>query len=275
MKISVIIASYKDIPGLSLVIESLKLQSYSNFEVVIAEDGESEDMKKFVHSIKNLEYIHTTHEDLGARKSRSQNNGILACSGEYLIFIDADCVLHPEFIASHAYLAQENHVLSGRRFNINESTTLLLKNKILDLKRFLNNFLFYNINQLFDRSSRFEQGVYINPRGLLYSLLFKNRKRAVEILGCHFSCYKSDIVRINGFDEGYGGSGFADDVDIGWRFKESGLTLKSCKNAAVMYHLNHSCMGRNKIDMFEAYKERMHNNKALKKYVCEEGLNTH
>ena len=37
---SLIIAVYKDVQALGLIIESLKNQSYKNFEVIIAEDGQ-------------------------------------------------------------------------------------------------------------------------------------------------------------------------------------------------------------------------------------------
>ncbi|MFY9082810.1 glycosyltransferase, partial [Aliarcobacter butzleri] len=39
MKISLIIAVYKDVESLELIIESLRNQTYKNFEVIIAEDG--------------------------------------------------------------------------------------------------------------------------------------------------------------------------------------------------------------------------------------------
>ena len=54
MKASVIVAVYKDIEALELIIESLKNQTYKNFEVVIAEDGQDEKMKAFIESIKDL-----------------------------------------------------------------------------------------------------------------------------------------------------------------------------------------------------------------------------
>ena len=55
MKVSVIIAVYKDVEALELIIESLKNQTYKNFEVVIAEDGQDEKMQAFIKSIKNLD----------------------------------------------------------------------------------------------------------------------------------------------------------------------------------------------------------------------------
>ena len=55
MKVSVIIAVYKDVEALELIIESLKNQTYKNFEVVIAEDGQDEKMQAFIKSIKDLD----------------------------------------------------------------------------------------------------------------------------------------------------------------------------------------------------------------------------
>ncbi|PKN14381.1 MAG: glycosyl transferase family 2, partial [Deltaproteobacteria bacterium HGW-Deltaproteobacteria-24] len=111
MKVSVIIAVYKDVQALELIIESLKQQTYKNFEVIIAEDGQDEHMKAFVDSITSLEVKHTTQEDLGIRKTRSLNNGIIASSGKFLIFIDGDCIPYSTFIESYVILSEENCIL--------------------------------------------------------------------------------------------------------------------------------------------------------------------
>ena len=92
MKVSLIVAVYKDVEALSLIIKALEKQTYTNFELVVAEDNNAEEMKNFISSVKTINISHTYQEDKGVRKSRSVNNGILAASGEYLIFIDGDCI---------------------------------------------------------------------------------------------------------------------------------------------------------------------------------------
>ena len=87
MKVSVIIAVYKDVEALELIIESLKNQTYKNFEVVIAEDGQDEKMRAFIESIKDLDIKHTTQEDIGIRKTRSLNNGIIANTDKIITII--------------------------------------------------------------------------------------------------------------------------------------------------------------------------------------------
>jgi glycosyltransferase involved in cell wall biosynthesis len=129
MRVSVIVAVYKDVEALRLIIEALKGQTYKNFEVVVAEDGENEAMGAYVKSIEGLEVKHTTQEDLGVRKARSQNNAVLASDGEYLIFIDGDCVPYSTFVEGHVALAEKKKVLSGRRVNLPKKLSEMVKNK--------------------------------------------------------------------------------------------------------------------------------------------------
>jgi len=235
---------YKDIRALELVLDSLKNQTYKNFEVIVVEDGSFSEMKEFIENYDGLDIKHTTQEDLGVRKARSQNNGLIASTGEYLIFIDGDCLLYSTFIAGHVALAQSGFVLSGRRLNLNIELTKELRDGGLSAFDIENNLFTKHINLAFDKSTRFEQGIYISPDGFIYNSFIKNRERNTSILGCNFSCYKADMLAINGFDESYGESAVSDDMDLDWRFRAYGLKLKSCKNIANMFHLFHKAHDR-------------------------------
>ncbi|MDD5716651.1 MAG: glycosyltransferase [Sulfuricurvum sp.] len=271
MRVSVIIAVYKDVSSLSFIIEALKRQTYTDFEVIVAEDGSNPEMSEFVRSIEGLDVKHTVQEDTGVRKARSQNNGISVSEGEYLIFIDGDCIPYTTFVEAHAALAERGSVLSGRRVNLSESLTRKIKAHTLDIidieKR-----LFKYIGLAFEKNSKFEYGVYLSPRGWLFPLLSKLRKRNTSLLGCNFSCFRDDMVAINGFDEGYGETSLSDDTDLDWRFRAYGLKIKSCKNVANQFHLWHTY---NERDIGPFYWEKMVTNKAMNRFVCEEGLNTH
>ena len=271
MKVSLIVAIYKNIKALNLIIEALKLQTYKKFEVVIVEDCEDLSTLEYIKSIKDLDVIHTTQEDIALRKARSQNNGILTSTGEYLIFIDGDCIPYSNFIENHVKLAEDKTILSGRRVNLNEKiTNQIFNNKTTPYdieKSYLRQF-----SLMFDKSVKYEQGIYVNPDSYIYKKFLKNEKRNVSILGCNFSCFKKDFMIINGFDEGYGGTALSDDTDLTWRFKAYGAKLKSCKNAANVFHLWHKVVNRG-----NPSKEikLMNKNKEANKFVCEYGLNTH
>lgn len=275
MKASLIISVYKDVEALSLIVKALKTQTYKNFEVVIAEDGNSKEMREFISSVDGIDIKHTTQDDIGIRKCRSVNNGILASSGEYLIFIDGDCVPYSTFIESHIKLAEDGYVLSGRRVNLGPKYSKKLReNKISSIsleKSFILQYPFIAKDCIEGHS---EEGFRFSPSGFIYKLFLKNRKSSKSLLGCNFSCFKNDIVAINGFDEGLEGSAIGTDTDLEWRFKKFGLKLKSVKFIANIFHLNHKT-NPNFYTKEKIVLEIMKNNQNQKKYICDFGLNSH
>lgn len=119
-----------------------------------------------------------------------------------------------------------------------------------------------------------ESGFYFNPNGFIYKKIISKLKRSTSILGCNFSCYKHDILAINGFDEGYGETAIGDDTDIEWRFKAYGVKIKSVKNIANVFHLYHE--KRTKIipnyqEMLILMEQRKKNNN----YIADIGLDSH
>ena len=272
MKVSIIVAVYKDIESLDLIVQALKKQTYKNIELVVAEDNNSQDMKEYIVSIEGLEVKHTYQPDNGVQKARSLNNAILASSGEYLVFVDGDIIPYTTFIDGHVSLSERGKILSGRRLNLNAKLSKEIragKVKSWNLEKSL---LLSGFSLIFDRNARFEQGIYISPRGYIYNKFIKTRNRNVSLIGCNFSCFKDDVLAINGFDEGYGETSFADDMDLEWRFKAYGLSIKSCKNVANTFHLDHkkqnNPVAKEQRALFEA-------NKKENKYICKIGLNTH
>ena len=272
MKVSIIIAVYKDIEALNLIINALKKQTYKNFEVIVAEDNNAQEMKNYIATVKELDIKHTFQEDLGVRKSRSQNNGILQSTGEYLIFLDGDIIPYTTFVAGHVALAKEKRVLAGRRVNLNPFFSKKLREGKLSSITLEKYYFLFCLFFLWDKETRFEQGIYIDPNSWIYRLFLAKRKRNTSIIGCNFSCYKRDMIEVNGFDEHYGISSFADDVDLEWRFKAYGCELLSCKNIANKFHLYHKKQNNPTSDQLKEYFEE---NKQTQKYRCNTGLDTH
>lgn len=274
MKVSVIVAVYKDIEALRLIVNALKKQTYTNFELVIAEDNNSQDMKQYIQSIEGLSVKHTYQEDTGIRKARSLNNGILASSGNYLIFIDGDCIPYSTFIESHVSLSENGRVLTGRRVNLGETISQKIRTSSINCYDIEKKYFQYYKSLQEDEASHLEQGIWINPKGWIYNYFFKNRQKSnIALLGCNYSCFREDIIGIQGYDEGYGETAVADDTDIQWRFEAYGLSMKSCKFAANVFHLHHSRSFRN-IDSTDALK-RMSERKVKGLYKASIGLDTH
>ena len=72
---------------------------------------------------------HCFHEDNGFRAGTIRNKAVAISSGEYLLFIDGDCVLFPHFIKRHKQLAVIGYFVAGNRVLLSQSfTETVLKN---------------------------------------------------------------------------------------------------------------------------------------------------
>ncbi len=276
MRISLIAAFYKDIEALQLIIEALRTQDYNNFEFIVAEDNNDPAISDYLDSVTDIDVIHTSQKDDGIQKARSINNAIIKSTGEYLIFIDADCVPYHSFISSHAKLAVKQHALSGRRVNLGPRLSTLLRKNKLKARTLEKYFFLFSPFLIADGASHLTQGISLDATGFIYRNFIARRKKSnVSLLGCNFSCFKSDMLAIDGFDEFYlGESCLADDTDLNWRFAAYGLRLKSCKMAANVFHLHHGDRPHRPIDSMAELSKMKHREK-IKDYVAEIGISSH
>ncbi len=218
------------------VLAGLRYQTRKPDEVIVSEDGDSQEMREFLAGYEsNLTIVHLTQEDKGWRKNRALNRAIAAASGDYLIFIDGDCVLHTRFIQNHARLASPKHVLAGKRIKLGPLfSEELQKTPLPHFQRGL----LGRIRQLRKDGARFvEEAWYIPVNGLSRAVV---RWLGISsIKGCNFSCYKAAMLAINGFDEAYVRPAVGEDIDLVWRFTGLGYRIVSVKHFAVQYHLYH------------------------------------
>jgi len=274
MKVSLIIAVYKDIESLKLVLDSCKLQTYTDFEVIVAEDGQSEEMKTFIALAKQkytFDIIHTTQEDNGVQKSKSQNNGIRASKGEYLIFIDGDCLLYSNFIENHLALSGEKNIVTGRRVNLGQTFSKKLRNREISAKWLEKHFVrkYFEIKKDAKTERHSEEGFQIKPHRLLHKIMVKIRKKRFPMLGCNMSMYKQRMIEINGFDEGLGNASVASDTDLEWRFEGIGCKIVPARFMANEFHLYHK---RSPQEYDRDAVDQMLENQKKGIFVCLEGL---
>ena len=240
MLVSIIIPTYKDIQALELILDALKNQTYKNFEVIVAEDDDSVDTKNFLASYGAVFNIkHYSQEDKGWRKAKAMNGAISIAKGDYLIFFDGDCIPYTTFVEAHVILSEKNRVLCGRRVNTGDLMTKKLRDKEVSISMIENNYLAFWKQFKRDAARHIEQGIYFSPKCFLYAVLIKILDKKKSLVGCNFSVFKDDMLKINGFDESYPSGDVADDVDVEWRLNAIGVYNKSCRYAANLIHLNH------------------------------------
>ena len=85
-KISVIIPSYNNASFLHEAIACIFAQDYCDIEVIIVDDGSTDDTLMILSQIKNIRYYTIPHAGAGA----ARNYGIQQARGTYLAFLDAD-----------------------------------------------------------------------------------------------------------------------------------------------------------------------------------------
>jgi glycosyltransferase involved in cell wall biosynthesis len=93
--ISVIISAYNNDKYIEEAIESILKQSYSNFELIIINDGSTDNTSKIIHKLANLDnrIIVIDIDNIGISKAR--NKGLELAKGEYIAIMDSDDVALP------------------------------------------------------------------------------------------------------------------------------------------------------------------------------------
>ena len=117
MLITVLLATYNWPEALGLSLQSLRTQTDLNFEIVIVDDGSKEETRHKIFEFQkdfSVPIHHLWQEDLGFRKSRILNQGIAHAQGDYLVFLDGDCIVQPDFIAQHRKLAAPKILSNGK-----------------------------------------------------------------------------------------------------------------------------------------------------------------
>lgn len=101
-KLSVIVPSFNRRDEIQALLESVDKQdaSPSQFEVIVVDDGSTDDTKAWVQSFQqssNLQvrYIQQDHQGPGA----ARNNGMAHANGDVFVFIDSDCTAPPNWIS--------------------------------------------------------------------------------------------------------------------------------------------------------------------------------
>jgi len=250
MKVSVIISFYNKVNFLKLVIAGFERQNFKEFELIISDDGSNSQSVSAVKGIiasSHLKIRHVWHADNGWRKNIILNKSIKASEGEYLIFVDGDCIPHKNFVSDHYNYREENIALTGRRVKFSEevSNQLTPANVVNGWieKKFFTSIL---KDTIFGDTKHFEKGLSLNNPLVKNNVRRENTNK--QILGCNFSIFKSTLLALNGFDERYLGPCVGEDIDIDVRLLNMGGTVKLLRYCAIQYHIYHPLLSRKSVE---------------------------
>ena len=121
--ISIIIPTYNREKYLEESINSALNQNYDNFEVLVIDDGSTDDTEKMVKSLKDTKLRYYKKPHTGAPETR--NFGLSHANGEYIIWLGSDDVLLPDVLKKYGRIASRNE-----KFDIIYSDLLITDEKL-------------------------------------------------------------------------------------------------------------------------------------------------
>ncbi len=197
--VSVIVCSYNGAKTLVQCLESLGKIDYPNYEVILVDDGSTDDTAEIAARFPSVRYVHQTNHGL----SHARNHGAAVAKGEIFAYTDSDCMADQEWLY---YLV--GTLLSGNYGGVGGP----------------------NISP--PAQNWVQACVAAAPGGPSHVLLTDTV--AEHIPGCNMAWYRWAFESVGGFDPEYHKAG--DDVDFCWRVQQAGHEIAFSPSALVWHY---------------------------------------
>jgi glycosyltransferase involved in cell wall biosynthesis len=197
--VSVIVCSYNGAKTLAACLESLSKLDYPAFEVILVDDGSTDNTREIAARFPKVRYIHQPNHGL----SQARNTGAAAAKGEIFAYTDSDCMADPDWLY---YLV--GTLLSGDYAGVGGP----------------------NVSP--PAQNWIQACVAAAPGGPSHVLLTDTV--AEHIPGCNMAWYRWAFENAGGFDPEYHKAG--DDVDFCWRVQQDGRVIAFSPTAIVWHH---------------------------------------
>jgi len=197
--VSVIVCSYNGGKTLAQCLESLGKIDYPNFEIILVDDGSTDDTRAIAARYPRVRYFHQTNHGL----SHARNFGAAVAKGEIFAYTDSDCMADPDWLY---YLLST--LLGGDYAGVGgPNVSPPARNWV-------------------------QACVAAAPGGPSHVLLTDTV--AEHIPGCNMAWYRWAFESIGGFDPEYHKAG--DDVDFCWRVQQAGHEIAFSPTALVWHY---------------------------------------
>jgi O-antigen biosynthesis protein len=197
--VSVIVCSYNGARTLAACLDSLGKLNYPAYEVILVDDGSTDDTAYVAAQFPWVRYIHQSNHGL----SHARNTGAAAAKGDVFAYTDSDCMVDPDWLY---YLV--GTLVSGDYAGVGGP----------------------NITP--PAQDWIQACVAAAPGGPSHVLLTDTV--AEHIPGCNMAFYRWAYEGVGGFDTEYHKAG--DDVDFCWRIQQAGWVIAFSPTAIVWHH---------------------------------------
>lgn len=233
--VSLIVTTYNWPGALNSVLQALSEQRYAHWEVIVADDGSTNETAQIIRTWKEkfpVPLIHCWQSDCGFRAGMVRNRAVARAQYEYLIFIDGDCVVPRDFVSRHVALAETGWFVAGSRILLSEAFTSTILANALPVHRMS---AWQWCKAWWKGQCNRWLAIGKWPLGPLRKI-FPARWQGAKT--CNLGMWKQDFIRVNGFDESFEGWGF-EDSDCVIRLQRSGIYRKTGKFFVSVFHLWH------------------------------------
>jgi GT2 family glycosyltransferase len=197
-KVSVVVCSYNGGRTLARCLESLMTLNYPDYEVIVVDDGSTDDTCEIVARFPRVRAIHQMNQGL----SVARNVGLQAATGSIIAYTDSDCFVDPDWLG--LLVAQLEH---------SDAAAVGGPNLAPD-------------------DGWLAACVSASPGQPTHVL--ESDQVAEHIPGCNMAFRRAALEALNGFDPQFRKAG--DDVDLCWRLQQAGMWISFAPGAFVWHH---------------------------------------
>lgn len=262
MRLTLVVTTYERPDALEAVLRSVAAQAVAPHETLVADDGSGPATAEVIArlaagSMPNLRHVRQEHE--GFRLTRLRNLAIAAASSDYLVFVDGDMVLHPQFVADHARTAAPGFYTQGIRIQLDAQRTAQLIASPQELPGPMTS----GLGAL--------RRVHALHSTRLSRITRRLGNRLVSTKGCNQGFWRRDLIAVNGFDEQIVGWG-PEDKELCARLVHAGVHRQTLMFGGIAFHLEHPPASRTRRDENDRILQQTLRERRRR---CERGLDAH
>jgi GT2 family glycosyltransferase len=237
MLTELVVATYENPRALRLCLASVARLAPAPDSVAVADDGSGPDTRAVADAFAARSPVpvrHVWHDDRGFEKNAILNRAIASSEADFLVFIDGDVLVRPDFLGHHLALARPDRWSSGSLIRLDAAATAAVTEELVASGRV------FDRDWLREHRAIDRLGTWLKTRPLPQPLL-----RALDFVtpvqkawgGANSSAFRSALLAVNGFDETmkYGG----EDKELGVRLTNSGVRGQHLRYLASVVHLDH------------------------------------
>jgi glycosyltransferase involved in cell wall biosynthesis len=257
-----VVTTHERPDALARVLASVAAQQRPPDELIVADDGSGALTAAVVdrHAAAAAYPVrHAWQPHEAFRAGRIRNAAIALTRCEYVVLLDGDMVVHPQFLVDHFGLARRGYYSQGVRIQLDEGAT----------------------RRLLDPASPLPgpTAAGLGVRRRLFAVRLPTLARAlrtvansmIAVKSCNQGFWRDDLETVNGFDEAMIGWG-SEDKELCARLQNAGVRRQTLVFAALAWHLSHAPAPR---QAAAANRARWVETVRTGRRRCEAGLDAH